>query len=753
MKRKISLFLSFLLLLNIFIPTVHAIDFNIDDFGNPKTNVKYKDVSGNDWFYKEVIKVSEIDIMAGSAGNFYPTNPLLVSEALTIASRIHSKIGNKEIKDVTNAQVHWADPYIKYALSNGLKLQKKVSYDDIITRGEFVRYLLWATGIKLKEETQLNDTYFMVEKEPTELEQDLFKTGIVIGDSGGLRLGGMITRAEVATIILRFLYEDTRVLSESYIDQKILNNIPETLILTEYSKGTINNGLEYTTVTNSKKLIPNTIMPMLSSLMLRNDFIKTGTDINGLVHYQKGDIEYLIGMPLGASNILNIKKQVIQKQNKNQELYEVEVPGSKVDMIETDVDLIRNYHLKDQTFTFSHALVNTDHSTRTKMLNWYSGADERGMYPTFAKAGNRGVSSYYYGFIPVKEFLKQVKDITSVYENGTLILKNTINNKELYIYLLDSDIYQSATRQPKETDFIRGSYYNGKVYADFGELYQFAKRLTNEQYDLNNMGKTYIYGKDTENPALITVNTDYEATDVDKNANKYLANISEELNLISSAKAEHGFWLSPTLIDKRDNTILNIKSQNKDINTNREVYALITNTKQYIPSVWWAFKTKPELINLTYAVLDSQKDCLWCLKQLAIRETEKYVNDYDKAKALYNYITTHYDKNRQSNIQNEQFGGNYIEQASNFQVMLQSVGIPSLVVKMHNHAFNIVYIGDKWVLIDATLGSDNGITDRKYFGINPETYFVENIKELGIIQSILSTNIPKPLEKIEFILD
>ena len=55
MKRKISLFLSFLLLLNIFMPTVHAIDFNIENFGIPKTNVKYNDVSGNDWFNKEVI--------------------------------------------------------------------------------------------------------------------------------------------------------------------------------------------------------------------------------------------------------------------------------------------------------------------------------------------------------------------------------------------------------------------------------------------------------------------------------------------------------------------------------------------------------------------------------------------------------------------------------------------------------------------------------------------------------------------------
>ena len=86
----------------------------------------YKDVSESAWYYDDVQLARTLGLMDGKAdGQFAPNDPLKLSEAVTLASRVCSLF----LKDGEKFARHdaWYTVYVEYALAHGIL---KSAYED-----------------------------------------------------------------------------------------------------------------------------------------------------------------------------------------------------------------------------------------------------------------------------------------------------------------------------------------------------------------------------------------------------------------------------------------------------------------------------------------------------------------------------------------------------------------------------------------------------------------------------------------------
>jgi len=172
---------------------------------------------GTHWSRKEVGMLSCIEIINGYNGMFYPDDPVQVDQLIKMTVRSMGFAPGENTK-------YWAQNYIDIALEQKLITKKEFSdYKRPVTREEAARIIMKAT--LLKEEFPYSDPYnnpdnlvrskikdySKIRDENKQFVLQAYEIGLFRGSGGFFRPADTLTRAEAATIIIRFLDDALRV--------------------------------------------------------------------------------------------------------------------------------------------------------------------------------------------------------------------------------------------------------------------------------------------------------------------------------------------------------------------------------------------------------------------------------------------------------------------------------------------------------------------------------------------------------------
>ncbi len=181
-----------------------------------KKLLSYEDM-GVHWSRREVGMLSCIDIIAGYGGSFYPNDPVQIDQYIKMTVRSMGFAPGEDTK-------YWAQNYIDIAV--GQKLISKNEFKDYkrpITREEAARIIVKAA--LLKEGFPYNDPYNSPDNLVRSKIKDYpaikdmnkqfvlqsYEIGLIRGSEGYFRPAGTLTRAEAATIMVRYLNDASRV--------------------------------------------------------------------------------------------------------------------------------------------------------------------------------------------------------------------------------------------------------------------------------------------------------------------------------------------------------------------------------------------------------------------------------------------------------------------------------------------------------------------------------------------------------------
>ncbi len=169
------------------------------------------------WSRKEVGMLSYIYIVSGYGGNFHPNDPVQVDQYIKMVVRSMGYAPGENTK-------YWAQNYIDIAVGQKLISSNEFSdYKRPITREEAARIIVKAT--LLKEESPYNDPYNTPDNLVRSKIKDYsaikdmnkqyvlqsYEIGLIRGSEGYFRPTGTLTRAEAATIMIRYLNDASRV--------------------------------------------------------------------------------------------------------------------------------------------------------------------------------------------------------------------------------------------------------------------------------------------------------------------------------------------------------------------------------------------------------------------------------------------------------------------------------------------------------------------------------------------------------------
>lgn len=173
------------------------------------SDIIYKDVNENNWYYNSVMETSEKNLLKGNDGYFYPENNLSYAEAITIASRINSMF-NKENPEniIDNNSSPWYASYIEYSEDHGIPCSYE-NYNDSITREEFVHILYYSVPSECYNNiVELQEIPDVSSDSPYSDEIfTLYKAGIISGngEDGSFLPQNNIRRCEASSIISKIL--------------------------------------------------------------------------------------------------------------------------------------------------------------------------------------------------------------------------------------------------------------------------------------------------------------------------------------------------------------------------------------------------------------------------------------------------------------------------------------------------------------------------------------------------------------------
>jgi hypothetical protein len=169
------------------------------------------------WSRREVGMLSYIDIISGYGGNFHPNDPVQVDQYIKMVVRSMGYAPGEDTK-------YWAQNYINIASEQKLIATNEFQdYKRPITREEAARIIVKAA--LLKEEFPYSDPYNTPDNLVRSKIKDYVKIndmnkqyvlksyeiGLIHGSDGYFRPAGTLTRAEAATIMIRYLNDDSRV--------------------------------------------------------------------------------------------------------------------------------------------------------------------------------------------------------------------------------------------------------------------------------------------------------------------------------------------------------------------------------------------------------------------------------------------------------------------------------------------------------------------------------------------------------------
>ncbi len=169
--------------------------------------IVFDDVHTNDWFYENIINMTELGLLEGYGDNtFRPNNEITNCEFITVVDKALNGAHNNNIQGE-----HWAKEVMDYALSKSWYDYDEIppgNYDVLITRELAVKVIMQSmiphkTGDYIKYPAAIKD-YQSINGRYSDLVIRAYTQGIVTGDeNGNFNPKSRLTRAEACALINR----------------------------------------------------------------------------------------------------------------------------------------------------------------------------------------------------------------------------------------------------------------------------------------------------------------------------------------------------------------------------------------------------------------------------------------------------------------------------------------------------------------------------------------------------------------------
>ena len=171
---------------------------------------RYTDVAESAWYYEDVAAAYELGLMEGvGEGNFAPTEPLSLAQAVTLAARARSLY----LKDGESFTRHdeWYRVYVEYAIAGGIPVSADEDFEAPATRRRCAE--LFAAALPKAGLRAINrvDDGAIPDVESDAAVYTLYRAGVMIGDENhDFHPDDSIRRCEIAAVVNRLLKAENR---------------------------------------------------------------------------------------------------------------------------------------------------------------------------------------------------------------------------------------------------------------------------------------------------------------------------------------------------------------------------------------------------------------------------------------------------------------------------------------------------------------------------------------------------------------
>ncbi len=168
---------------------------------------QFSDVEASDWFSENVKAAYEYGLLDGkSTGIYDPDGNLTIAETVKLASCLHSMYtkGTAQFE----AYAEWYQPYVDYAIQNGIIASEPEDCNAIASRSQFAQIFAAALPeVALTKINEINDNTIPDVPSGADYENAvyaLYRAGVLTGDSDSrFNPGSTIKRSEAAAIVTR----------------------------------------------------------------------------------------------------------------------------------------------------------------------------------------------------------------------------------------------------------------------------------------------------------------------------------------------------------------------------------------------------------------------------------------------------------------------------------------------------------------------------------------------------------------------
>lgn len=217
MKKRIISAILAIFLISCILPISAFAAGTLSNFSkvNTYTPGQFSDVS-NQWFAPYVQAAYEYNLVNGATSSTYaPNNNLTIAQAIKLAACLHS-IYNTGTASFTNGTL-WYQPYVDYAMANGIIAAPYANYNAYATRADFAQIFAKAlpaealAAINHIDDNAIPDVSVGFSYGPA--VYTLYRAGVLTGsgDTHAYKPNDTIMRSEVAAIAARMANPGIRV--------------------------------------------------------------------------------------------------------------------------------------------------------------------------------------------------------------------------------------------------------------------------------------------------------------------------------------------------------------------------------------------------------------------------------------------------------------------------------------------------------------------------------------------------------------
>lgn len=188
-----------------------------------RTEMYFEDVDQDAWYYEAVCAAYKIGIMNGEGeGVFQPEGTITRAEAATVLWNLDGKTDPVSGGSFSDAAGQWYEDVSNWAVDAGILHEPGESFngDDGISREE-IAYMIYSYALYRELDVSVTSTELAFtdasEIDPWALEAMAWcvENGIFLGDNGALKPQDTILRAELATVMVRWITDEAPVTDET----------------------------------------------------------------------------------------------------------------------------------------------------------------------------------------------------------------------------------------------------------------------------------------------------------------------------------------------------------------------------------------------------------------------------------------------------------------------------------------------------------------------------------------------------------